>query len=133
MIMEIEAVLQTFGYMAPEYENSEFLSSSPRSPTKLVFSELHSKGGGGGGGGGRPLPTSPKHMRLSHSGKLVRVKKESCDSMLHLKQIHARLTTTGLMSRCFPARRVLAFGTLPDPGDMAHAVIVFRQIPHPNP
>ncbi|WOL04417.1 hypothetical protein Cni_G13138 [Canna indica] len=54
-------------------QNAEFLSSSPRSPTKLVFSELHSKGGGGGG---RPSPTSPKHMRRSHSGKLVRVKKD---------------------------------------------------------
>ncbi|WOK93489.1 hypothetical protein Cni_G02187 [Canna indica] len=61
--------------MAPEYENSEFFSSSPKSPTKLVFFELHSKGRGGGGGGGRPSPTGPKHMRRSHSGKLVRVKK----------------------------------------------------------
>ncbi|WOL01273.1 pentatricopeptide repeat-containing protein [Canna indica] len=58
---------------------------------------------------------------------------ESCDSMLHLKQIQARLTTAGLMSHRFPASRVLAFCALSDPGDMAHAVLVFRQIPHPNP
>ncbi|XP_072971390.1 MA3 DOMAIN-CONTAINING TRANSLATION REGULATORY FACTOR 1-like [Typha angustifolia] len=62
-------------------QNAEVLSSSPRSPTSLLLHEHLAKnaaagggrapavGGGGGGGGTR-------HVRRSHSGKFVRVKKD---------------------------------------------------------
>ncbi|RWW79399.1 hypothetical protein BHE74_00012315 [Ensete ventricosum] len=56
-------------------QNAEVLSSSPRSPSKMVLPELHIKGGGGGGGGGRATAVGVRHIRRSHSGKLVRVKK----------------------------------------------------------
>lgn len=55
-------------------QKAEVLSSSPKSPTKLVLSEIHTKGGGGGGGGRSPS-SGVRHVRRSHSGKLVRVKK----------------------------------------------------------
>lgn len=54
-------------------QNAEVLSSSPRSPSKMVLPELHIKGGGGGGG--RATAVGVRHIRRSHSGKLVRVKK----------------------------------------------------------
>ncbi|XP_010927576.1 MA3 DOMAIN-CONTAINING TRANSLATION REGULATORY FACTOR 1 [Elaeis guineensis] len=52
-------------------QNADVLSSSPRSPTTLLLPEHHNKGGPGG-------KASPcmRHMRRSHSGKLVRVKKD---------------------------------------------------------
>ncbi|CAL9057884.1 unnamed protein product [Musa banksii] len=56
-------------------QNAEVLSSSPRSPSKMVLPELHIKGGGGGGGG-RATAVGVRHIRRSHSGKLVRVKKD---------------------------------------------------------
>ncbi|XP_065049215.1 MA3 DOMAIN-CONTAINING TRANSLATION REGULATORY FACTOR 1-like [Musa acuminata AAA Group] len=56
-------------------QKAEVLSSSPKSPTKLVLSEIHTKGGGGGGGGRSPS-SGVRHVRRSHSGKLVRVKKD---------------------------------------------------------
>lgn len=57
------------------------LSSSPKSPTYLL-SEYSIKappaGGGGGGGGGKAASAgiAVKHVRRSHSGKCVRVKKD---------------------------------------------------------
>ncbi|RWW59980.1 hypothetical protein BHE74_00033048 [Ensete ventricosum] len=55
-------------------QKAEVLSSSPKSPTKLVLSEIHTKGGGGGGGARSPS-SGVRHLRRSHSGKPVRVKK----------------------------------------------------------
>ncbi|THU54217.1 hypothetical protein C4D60_Mb10t22720 [Musa balbisiana] len=52
-------------------QNADVLSSSPRSPSKMVLPELHIKGGGGG----RATAVGVRHIRRSHSGKLVRVKK----------------------------------------------------------
>ncbi|XP_008799936.1 MA3 DOMAIN-CONTAINING TRANSLATION REGULATORY FACTOR 1-like [Phoenix dactylifera] len=52
-------------------QNAEVLSSSPRSPTSLLFSEYHNKGGPAG-----KASTGVRHVRRSHSGKLVRVKKD---------------------------------------------------------
>ncbi|KAG1363370.1 Programmed cell death protein 4 [Cocos nucifera] len=52
-------------------QNAEVLSSSPRSPTTLLFPEHHSKGGAGG-----KASSCMRHMRRTHSGKLVRVKKD---------------------------------------------------------
>lgn len=52
--------------------NADAISSSPRSPNKLVLPELYGKGGG-------CAPRSPtasgRRVRRSHSGKFVRVKK----------------------------------------------------------
>ncbi|KAG1358906.1 hypothetical protein COCNU_08G003520 [Cocos nucifera] len=52
-------------------QNAEVLSSSPRSPTSLLLSEYHNKGGAAG-----KASTGVRHVRRSHSGKLVRVKKD---------------------------------------------------------
>lgn len=52
--------------------NADAISSSPRSPNKLVLPELYSKGGGGGP---RSPTTCGRRVRRSHSGKFVRVKK----------------------------------------------------------
>lgn len=50
------------------------LSSSPK-PTSTLISDHHGRGHGGGGGGGGKAP-AVKHVRRSHSGKVVRVKKD---------------------------------------------------------
>ncbi|THU58784.1 hypothetical protein C4D60_Mb03t18070 [Musa balbisiana] len=78
----------------------------------------------------RPKWNSNRNLVVTHPILSIM---ESCDSMAHLKQIQARLTTAGLMSHRFPASRVLAFCALSDPSDMAHAALVFRGISSPNP
>ncbi|XP_064955892.1 pentatricopeptide repeat-containing protein At2g22410, mitochondrial-like [Musa acuminata AAA Group] len=78
----------------------------------------------------RPKWNSNRNLVVTHPILSIM---ESCDSMAHLKQIQARLTTAGLMSHRFPASRVLAFCALFDPSDMAHAALVFRGISSPNP
>ncbi|KAG6513186.1 MA3 DOMAIN-CONTAINING TRANSLATION REGULATORY FACTOR 1-like [Zingiber officinale] len=55
-------------------QNAELLSSSPRSPSKTGIHEFHEKGKGGGGG--RSPVAGARHVRRTHSGKLVRVKKD---------------------------------------------------------
>lgn len=55
------------------------LSSSPKSPTYLL-SEYNIKAPPAGGGGGKAASAgiAVKHVRRSHSGKCVRVKKGEC-------------------------------------------------------
>ncbi|WOK96587.1 hypothetical protein Cni_G05294 [Canna indica] len=51
-------------------QNAEVLSSSPRSPTKMALPEIQTKGGG------KAHAAGGRHVRRTHSGKLVRVKKD---------------------------------------------------------
>ncbi|XP_057438848.1 pentatricopeptide repeat-containing protein At2g22410, mitochondrial-like [Lotus japonicus] len=58
---------------------------------------------------------------------------ESCSTMRQLKQIHARMTRTGLITHTFPASRLLAFCALADAGDIRYAHLLFhRVIDEPN-
>ncbi|KAJ3681171.1 hypothetical protein LUZ60_015660 [Juncus effusus] len=57
-------------------QNAEVLSSSPspRSPTSSVLLQEFHKNAVGGGGGGKPA--GARHVRRTHSGKSVKVKKD---------------------------------------------------------
>lgn len=55
-------------------QNSEVLSSSPKSPSSLL-SEHHIKAPAGGKGA---VGVAGRHVRRTHSGKLARVKKGEC-------------------------------------------------------
>ncbi|XP_047328570.1 pentatricopeptide repeat-containing protein At2g22410, mitochondrial-like [Impatiens glandulifera] len=57
---------------------------------------------------------------------------ESCNSMLHLKQIQGHMTITGLIFHLFPVSRVLTFCALSETGDIHHAIRLFSQISKPN-
>ncbi|KAK3017847.1 hypothetical protein RJ639_004539 [Escallonia herrerae] len=57
-------------------QNAEILSSSPKSPTSMLFADNSIKAPWGGGGGkASTAGIAVRHVRRTHSGKLVRVKK----------------------------------------------------------
>ncbi|KAK2987708.1 hypothetical protein RJ640_030295 [Escallonia rubra] len=58
-------------------QNAEILSSSPKSPTSMLFADNSIKAPWGGGGGkASTAGIAVRHVRRTHSGKLVRVKKD---------------------------------------------------------
>lgn len=72
--------------VASQNVESLSLSSSPKSPTYLL-SEYSIKAPPAGGGGGKAASAgiAVKHVRRSHSGKCVRVKKGECSRMNLMK------------------------------------------------
>ncbi|XP_047316859.1 MA3 DOMAIN-CONTAINING TRANSLATION REGULATORY FACTOR 1-like [Impatiens glandulifera] len=59
-------------------QNAEVLSSSPKSPSSLLMEHYVKATGGGGGGGGKSTTggVASKNYKRTHSGKVVRMKKD---------------------------------------------------------
>ncbi|PKA63443.1 Pentatricopeptide repeat-containing protein [Apostasia shenzhenica] len=57
---------------------------------------------------------------------------ERCSSMAELRQLHAKMITTGLVRETFAASRLVAFCALSLQGDLNYALALFLQIPAPN-
>ncbi|KAK3014835.1 hypothetical protein RJ639_008762 [Escallonia herrerae] len=75
-------------------QNAEILSSSPKSPTSMLFADNSIKAPWGGGGGkASTAGIAVRHVRRTHSGKLVRVKKEALDILWHyvVVEYHSRV------------------------------------------
>ncbi|KAI3910331.1 hypothetical protein MKW92_033054 [Papaver armeniacum] len=58
---------------------------------------------------------------------------EKCSNMTELKQIHAQMIRTGLISHVFFTSKVVAFCALEESGSLHYAHLVFTQIPNPTP
>ncbi|KAJ6734755.1 hypothetical protein OIU79_001926 [Salix purpurea] len=57
---------------------------------------------------------------------------EACNSMSHLKQIHARSLLTGLHNHSIILAKMLRFAAVSPSGDLAYAQRLFDELPHPN-
>ncbi|KAJ6683936.1 hypothetical protein OIU85_007613 [Salix viminalis] len=57
---------------------------------------------------------------------------EACNSMSHLKQIHARSLLTGLHDHSIILAKMLRFAVVSPSGDLAYAQRLFDELPHPN-
>ncbi|KAJ6753120.1 hypothetical protein OIU74_027892 [Salix koriyanagi] len=57
---------------------------------------------------------------------------EACNSMSHLKQIHARSLLTGLHDHSIILAKMLRFAAVSPSGDLAYAQRLFDELPHPN-
>ncbi|XP_050365108.1 pentatricopeptide repeat-containing protein At2g22410, mitochondrial-like [Argentina anserina] len=77
----------------------------------------------------KPIWNSKTNVIITHPTLLIL---ESCTTMLHLKQIQAHMTSTGLITHTFPVSRLLAFCALADAGDIRHADLLFTRIAKPN-
>ena len=68
-------------------QNAENLSSSPKSPSSLLSEHHHVKAPASGKG--QTAGIAVRHVRRSHSGKFVRVKKGEHSDALFLKGLYA--------------------------------------------
>ncbi|KAI3975061.1 hypothetical protein MKX01_005172, partial [Papaver californicum] len=77
-------------------------------------------------------PTTNKKTNSIHSHPCL-IALEKCSNMSELKQIHAQMIRTGLISHVFFTSKVVAFCALEDSGSLHYAHLVFTQIPNPTP
>ncbi|ESQ53018.1 hypothetical protein EUTSA_v10017572mg [Eutrema salsugineum] len=80
---------------------------------------------------GMTMPTFSSTISVSGNSH-IRLIDTQCSTMRELKQIHANLIKTGLISDTIAASRVLAF-CCTSPSDMSYAYLLFTRINHKNP
>ncbi|XP_009142893.1 pentatricopeptide repeat-containing protein At2g42920, chloroplastic [Brassica rapa] len=77
---------------------------------------------------GATAPAIPSTPSISGSSSYLRLIDTQCTTMRELKQIHANLIKTGLISDTLAASRVLAFSCAATSPDISHAYLLFTRI-----